>query len=78
MITLINDFSHKAWVYFLTEKSEAFISFKNFKSLVEKAIGSNIIGLCTDSGGEFTSNKFTNFCRENGIRRQLMTAYTLQ
>jgi hypothetical protein len=66
------------WVYFLTEKLEAFVSFKNFKSLVEKATGSNIIGLRTHRGGEFTSNEFTNFCHENGIRRQLIAAYTPQ
>jgi hypothetical protein len=78
MITFIDDFSHKVWVYFLTEKSEAFVSFKNFKSLVEKATGSNIIGLRTHRGGEFTSNEFTNFCHENGIRRQLTAAYTPQ
>jgi transposase InsO family protein len=62
----------------LTEKSEAFVSFKNFKSLVEKATGSNIIGLRTDREAEFTSNKFTNFCHENGIRRQLTVAFTPQ
>jgi transposase InsO family protein len=46
--------------------------------LVEKATGSNIIGLRTDREGEFTSNKFTKFCRENGIRRQLTVAFTPQ
>ena len=78
MITFIDDFSRKVWVYFLTEKSEAFVSLKNFKSLVEKATGSNIIGLRTDRGGEFTSNEFTSFYRENDIRKQLTAAYTLQ
>ncbi|KAB2616999.1 hypothetical protein D8674_012868 [Pyrus ussuriensis x Pyrus communis] len=29
-------------------------------------------------GPEFTSTEFTNFCKENGIKRQLTTAYTPQ
>lgn len=36
VLTFIDDFSRKVWVYFLVEKSEAFVTFKLFKSLVEK------------------------------------------
>ncbi|MCI19359.1 hypothetical protein A2U01_0040515, partial [Trifolium medium] len=32
----------------------------------------------TDRGGEFTSNAFNDFCSNNGIKRQLTTAYTPQ
>ena len=71
-------FSRKTWVYFLVEKSEAFITFKNYKSQVEKETGSYIRCLRTDCGGVFTSHKFTDFCKENGMRRQLTTAYTPQ
>jgi hypothetical protein len=35
-IIFIDDFSHKTWVYFLKEKSEAFGVFKKFKVFVEK------------------------------------------
>ena len=62
----------------MVEKSEAFITFKNYKSCVEKETGSYIRCLRTDRGGEFTSHEFTNFCKENGIRRQLTAAYTPQ
>jgi hypothetical protein len=34
-ITFIDDFSRKAWIYFLKEKSEAFSIFKKFKMLIE-------------------------------------------
>lgn len=78
LITFIDDFSRKTWVYFLVEKSEAFINFKNYKSRVEKETGSYIRCLRTDRGGEFTSQVFTYFCKENGIRRQLTYAYTPQ
>lgn len=34
--------------------------------------------LCTDRGGEFTSNDFDNFCEMYGIRRELTAPYTPQ
>jgi len=48
------------------------------KSHVEKETSTFIKCLCTDKGGEFTSQQFTDFCKENGIRRQLTVAYTPQ
>ena len=77
-LTFIDDFSRKTWVYFLVEKSEAFAVFKSFKIYVEKETSSFIKCLRTDRGGEFTSEEFANFCKENGIRRQLTAAYTPQ
>ena len=78
LITFTDDFSRKTWVYFLIEKSEAFVVFKRFKIHVEKETNSFIRALRTDRGGEFTSQEFTNFCDVNGIRRQLTAAYTPQ
>lgn len=78
LICFIDDYSRKAWVNFLVDKSDAFASFKLFKSCVEKETGLAIKCLRTDRGGEFTSNEFNNFCKKNGIRRQLTAAYTPQ
>jgi len=78
LITFIDDYSRKTWVYFLAEKSDAFDTFRTFKSHVEKETGTFIKCLRTDRGGEFTSQEFTDFCKENGIRRQLTTVYTPQ
>lgn len=65
----IDDFSRKAWGYFLSEKSEVFDQFKRFKILVEKEIDLSIKCLRTDGGGEFNSIEFNNFCEEQGIKR---------
>ena len=62
LITFIDDFSRKTWVYFLTEKSEAFVVFKSFKIHVDKETNSFIRALYD----------------VNGIQRQLTTAYTPQ
>lgn len=68
----------KKWVYFLHDKASVFEVFKKFKALVEGETGCRIQCLRTDRGGEFTSNEFNNFCSNQGIKRQLTTAYTPQ
>jgi len=77
-ITFIDDYSRKTWVYFLQDKSEAFIIFKSFKARVEKEFGKYIQTFRTDRGGEFNSHNFASFCELHGIRRQLTAAYTPQ
>lgn len=78
LMVLVDDYSRKMWIYFLTEKSEAFETFKVFKSFVEKEAKTVIRGVRTDRGGEFTGDRFNQFCRDHGIKRQLTTAYTPQ
>lgn len=61
ILCFIDDYSRKAWVYFLKEKSEAYNFFKLFKSKVELESEKSIKGLRTDRGGEYTSNAFSDF-----------------
>jgi hypothetical protein len=77
-ITFTDDYSRRTWTYPLKDKASAFEVFQRFKSLVEKQSGCMIKCLRTDRGGEFTSDKFKDFCNEHGIKRQLTTAYTPQ
>lgn len=78
LISFIDDYSRKTWVYYLVEKSEAFNIFKSFKARVEKETNLSIRNLRTDRGGEFISLEFTAFCNMNGIQRQLTAAYSPQ
>ena len=78
LITFIDDFSRKTWVYFLQEKSEDFSAFKSFKARVENEMGRTIKTLCTDRGGEYCSKEFEVFCEAQGMQRQLTAAYTPQ
>lgn len=77
-ISFIDDFSRKVWVCFLKEKSEAFQAFKKFKAEVENIAGRSIKILRTDRGGEYLSNEFEKYCRDNGIKHQLTARYTPQ
>lgn len=62
----------------LVEKSEAFDCFKIFKKKVEIESGKQVKALRTDRGGEFTSDLFNTFCREDGIQKQSTIAFTPQ
>jgi transposase InsO family protein len=52
--------------------------FHRFKSLVEKQSGHYIKALRMDRGGEYISNEFIRFCKDNGIHKQFTTRYTPQ
>ena len=69
ILTFIDDFTRKTWVYFLKNKSEVFERFFNFKALVENQSGLYIKVLRTDREGEYISKEFLRFCRENGIHK---------
>ncbi|BBH09623.1 ADP glucose pyrophosphorylase large subunit 1 [Prunus dulcis] len=77
-LTFIDDYSRKTWVYFLKYKSEVFDYFKVFKALAEKQSGCALKTLRSDQGGEFSSNVFENFLKENGIKHQFTARYTPQ
>ena len=51
LISFIDDYSRKTWVYYLVEKSEAFHTFKSFKARVEKETSSSIKGFAYRSWG---------------------------
>jgi hypothetical protein len=47
-MTLVDDYFHKVWVFFLKRKSEALKRFKIFRKLGERLIGHPIKVLCSD------------------------------
>ncbi|CAH9099164.1 unnamed protein product [Cuscuta epithymum] len=75
-LMITDDFTRMSWVYFQRTKSEALENFKKFKALVENQTGKSVKALRTDRGGEFSSNAFTDFCDEQGIRREFTAPYT--
>lgn len=75
---LVDDCTRFMWAYFLTSKDQAFSTFKEFRHKIEMELKLKLKMLRTDRGGEFTSNEFTKYCKENGIARQLTTPYSPQ
>nr|GEX41344.1 zinc finger, CCHC-type [Tanacetum cinerariifolium] len=68
---IVDDYSRYMWVYFLSTKDQAFDTFKEYKSIIEKELRTTLKMLRTDRGGEFASNEFIQYCKENRIARQL-------
>ncbi|CAL8118972.1 unnamed protein product [Prunus armeniaca] len=71
-VTFMDDFSRKVWVYFMKQKSEVFAKFKEWKTETENQTGRKIKYLRSDNGGEYTSNEFTNYCKQEGITRHFI------
>jgi hypothetical protein len=69
-VILVDDFSHKCWIFFMQKKDKKFSKFYEFKSLVEKYSGKQVKALRSDNGGEYISNEFKDFLwkRKNSKR----------
>jgi transposase InsO family protein len=69
MLTIIDDYSHRVWPYFLKHKSDAFESLKAWKVMVEKQTERKLKVLRTNNGMEFCSADFKSFCTKEDIVR---------
>ena len=78
MLTIIDDYSRKAWSYFLKDKSEAFSAFKEWKIMIENQTEKKVKKLRTNNGMEFCSKEFNAYCKSEGIVRHYTVPYTPQ
>ena len=66
------------WVEMLRSKDQALESFKKVIARAENESSAKLKALRTDRGGELTSNLFSVFCSEGGIKHYTTTPYTPQ
>jgi transposase InsO family protein len=78
VLTFIDDFSRKIFVYFLAKKNECFEKFVEFKTLIENQTERKIKVIRSDNGTEYTTKMFADFCKKHGIVQQFTTVYTPQ
>ncbi|KAH9704361.1 Integrase catalytic domain-containing protein [Citrus sinensis] len=78
LITFIDDYSRKLWVYILKYKSEALDKFKEWTALMENQRRKKVKRLKTDNGLEYCSNEFDEFCKRLGIARHKTVRHTPQ
>ena len=71
---LVDDFSRKTWVCFLSRKSDALSSFQAWIAQVGNQSRSKVSFLRTDNGREFLP--FNDFLASKGIQRQTTIPYT--
>ena len=77
-LTFTDDHSRYGHVYLLKYKSEVFEKFKEYKSEVENQLGQSIKVIRSDRGGEYLSQEFQDYLKENGILSQWTPPYTPQ
>lgn len=78
ILTFLDDFTKKVFVYFLKTKSDVLDIFKDFKKMVENQSKETIMKIRTDNGTEYCSNDFERFCRNSGTKHERTNAYTPQ
>ena len=89
MLTFTDDFSRYTTAYFIKSKSEVLSKFMEYVNSVEKLSGHQIMKLNilaeedvkvlrSDNGGEYTSDKFTEFCADKGILHEFTVPYCPQ
>nr|GEY88501.1 zinc finger, CCHC-type [Tanacetum cinerariifolium] len=76
--TLVDDCTRFMWAYLLTSKDQTFSTFKEFRQRMEMEIRMKLRMLRTYRGGEFTSNEFIKYYKENEIAQQLTAPYSPQ
>ena len=69
LLTFIDDFSRKVWIYFLNQKNDVFPTFKKLKALIENQTGKKIKRLRMDNGMKFYGSQFNKFYENKGIVR---------
>ena len=77
-ITFSDDFSRYCRSYFMRHKSEALEKFIEFKATSEKESWRCIKALRADRGGDYTSDTFTSYLKDHGIRAEFTAAYSPQ
>ena len=78
MLTIIDDFSRKVWVFFLKHKSDVFSKFKDCKTMIEKQTWRHVKCLHTDNGLEFCYDEFNTLFKKDGIVRHCIVRHTPQ
>lgn len=79
LFTIIDDFFfRKIWTFFLKKKNDVFVTFKKWKTIIEKQTKRYVILLYTYNGLEFRLNEFNSFHKSEGILRYLIVHSTSQ
>ena len=77
-LTFTDDRTRYVWVYFLRNKDDVFSKFLEWKALVGKSSGRRLKVLRSDDVGEYTSRRFVEFLRSEGVTHDLTVPKTPQ
>ncbi|GBM14113.1 Retrovirus-related Pol polyprotein from transposon TNT 1-94 [Araneus ventricosus] len=75
-LTIIDDYSRKASLYPIREKSDACYLIKRHIEREENLLGRRVKAFRMDNGGEFIGNALENYFIKKGIKHELTNIYT--
>ncbi|KAK9692643.1 Integrase core domain [Popillia japonica] len=75
---ILDDYSHFVVVKVLKHKNEAESNLQDYIAELERQQNVKVKCFRLDNGGEFSSNNFQQFCRQNGIRLEYTMPYSPQ
>jgi hypothetical protein len=78
VLTILDEASRYAWVFFLREKSDTEATVQNFFAYFKLQYGTDVRALRTDNGGEFLSGAFSQWLESHGVEHQLTIPGTPQ
>jgi transposase InsO family protein len=78
MLLFIDDATRYTWCYILEHKSDAEAKFREWTAEMRTQYDLKAKRFRTDGGGEFTSKRFLQYLREQGIRKETTAPYSPQ
>jgi len=75
---IVDDFIRYTWVFFLSNKRDAFATFKSFVKIIHNEFETTIKKVRSDNGSEFKNTRVDELCDEFDIRHQFLAKYTPQ
>jgi transposase InsO family protein len=71
--TIVDDYSHYSWVFFLESKDEEFEHFQNLALKLNNEYPNCLKVIHSDNGAKFRNANFNQFCLEHGVDQQFST-----
>nr|KYP70331.1 Retrovirus-related Pol polyprotein from transposon TNT 1-94 [Cajanus cajan] len=66
-VLFVDDYSKFLWIFPLSQKSQTYSTFLNFKSLIRTQFERDIKNIQCDNDTEFDNGPFWEFCKANGV-----------
>jgi hypothetical protein len=75
---LVDDYSCFMWLVVMSTKDEAATTVKRYQAEAHTEARRRLCTLCTNHGGEFTSNTLATHFADTSVKRHLMVPYAPQ
>ena len=76
ILTVLDDYSRKAWIFCLQQKNEVGTALKQSRARVELETGRQIKKVCSDNGTEYVNDDLQAYYANAGIINQRSAPYT--